>query len=151
MSIILSQTHNVGSAWGGIGKISRDALQSGCSFSRGCSSKRIMKHVCYIHKNLVRRAVLVKLPILFIKSQRKVYAGGRWEFGAPSRKNSVFFFLSVCDHITGTSFLTASSLQIFLIPATLVDRVKGSCKFTLQTINKSLIQTYGQKFSFSWI
>lgn len=58
------------------------------------------------------------------------------------------FFLSVSDHITGTSFLIASSIQIFLIPATQVDRLKGSCNFTLETINKPLIQTYGQKFSF---
>lgn len=54
--------------------------------------------------------------------------------------------LIVHDHITGTSFLVDNGDQISLISVMKGNRVKGHYKFTLQTVNKSLIQTYEPKY-----
>ena len=45
------------------------------------------------------------------------------------------------DHITGIHFLVDSDVQITIIPA----KKRDPHKFTLQVVNESLIQTYGQK------
>ena len=48
------------------------------------------------------------------------------------------------DHTTGIRFLVDSGAQISIIPATKEDK-RGPHKFTLQAVNKSLIQTSGQR------
>lgn len=53
--------------------------------------------------------------------------------------------LFVSDRTTGIRFLVDSGAQISLIPATRADKLKGPHKLTLQAVNKSLIQTYGQR------
>ena len=54
--------------------------------------------------------------------------------------------LFVHDHITGIHFLVDSGAQISIIPATEADKKKRPHKFTIQTVNKSLIQAYGQRY-----
>lgn len=54
-------------------------------------------------------------------------------------------FLFVRDRRKDDLFLVDSDIKICLI-FTLVGRLKGLCKFTLQAVNKFLIQTYEQKF-----
>ena len=53
--------------------------------------------------------------------------------------------LFVLDHTTGIRFLVDSGAQISIIPAKKEDKKRGLRKFTLQAVNKSLIQTYDQK------
>ncbi|CAE1171431.1 unnamed protein product [Acanthosepion pharaonis] len=53
--------------------------------------------------------------------------------------------LFVSDRTTGIRFLVDSGAQISLSPATRTDMLKGPHKLTLQAVNKSLIQTYGQR------
>ena len=49
------------------------------------------------------------------------------------------------DHTIGIHFLADRSAQITIIPATKKDKKRGSHIFTLQVVNKSLIQIYGQR------
>ena len=49
------------------------------------------------------------------------------------------------DHTTGICFLVDNGTQISSIPATKEDKKGGLHKFTLQAVNKSLIQTYSQR------
>ena len=53
--------------------------------------------------------------------------------------------LLVLDHTTGIRFWVDSSAQISIILATKEDKKRGPHKFTLQAVNKSLIQTYSQR------
>ena len=48
-------------------------------------------------------------------------------------------------HTTGIRFLVDSGAQICIIPATKEDKKRGLHKFTFQVVNKSHIQTYGQR------
>ena len=59
--------------------------------------------------------------------------------------NRINHLLFVFDHTTGERFLVDSDTQIFIIPAIEADKKKGPQKFTLQAVNKSLIQTYGAR------
>ena len=53
--------------------------------------------------------------------------------------------LFVFDQATGIHFLVDSGAQISIIPATKAEKRKGPHKFTLQAVDKSLIQTLGQR------
>ncbi|CAE1258975.1 unnamed protein product [Acanthosepion pharaonis] len=78
------------------------------------------------------------------RSQRKSL-GWRPEATRCAGVGEVCRLIFVSDRITGIRFLVDSGAQISLIPATRADKLKGPHKLTLQAVNKSLIQTYGQR------
>ncbi|CAE1267091.1 unnamed protein product [Acanthosepion pharaonis] len=91
-------------------------------------------------EDLERR--LQKISVL--RFQRKSL-GWRPEATRCAGLGDVCRLLFVSDRATGTRFLVDSGAQISLIPATRADKLKGPHKLTLQAVNKSLIQTYGQR------
>ncbi|CAE1296072.1 unnamed protein product [Acanthosepion pharaonis] len=96
--------------------------------------------MCYLHRKLLQNP---HPPFLQFATGKSL--GWRPVATRCAGVGEVCRLLFVSDRTTGIRFLVDSGAQISLIPATRADKLKGSHKLTLQVVNKSFIQTYGQR------
>ncbi|CAE1140783.1 unnamed protein product [Acanthosepion pharaonis] len=114
------------------------------SQSRGRVKAVSKDPMCYLRRKFGDRANYCKPP-LFLQFATVKSLGWRPEATRCAGVGEVCRLLFVSDRTTGRRFLVDSGAKISLIPATRADKLKGPNKLTLQAVNKSLIQTYGQR------